>query len=45
MKKVEFIKDYSTKKKGDTAICDGYIASSLISKGVAVIFKEKKVKK
>ena len=32
---VEFIKDFATKKKGDTAEYDGGLASVLVSKKVA----------
>lgn len=42
MKKVEFIKDYSSKKKGDTFVCDSMLAATLIGKGVAKVFVEKK---
>ena len=33
--KIEFIKDFATKKKGDVWECDGMLASHLISRKVA----------
>jgi hypothetical protein len=44
MKKVEFIKDFATKKSGDIASYDSILASFLVNKEkVAVYYTEKTV--
>jgi hypothetical protein len=40
MVKIEFIKDFATKKKGDTWECHGMLASTLINKKVAKKYKK-----
>lgn len=45
MRKVEFIKDFATKKKGEVGEYDGTLSTRLISKGVARIPKVKKPRK
>lgn len=43
MKKVEFIKDFANKKKGDTFECDSMLANQLVnSDKVAIYFIVKK---
>tara|TARA_R100000541_G_scaffold20190_2_gene30046 strand:+ start:2584 stop:2742 length:159 start_codon:yes stop_codon:yes gene_type:complete len=42
MVKIEFTSDYATKKQGNIAEYDGQLASTLISLGVAKLFKEAK---
>lgn len=42
--KVEFIKDFATKKKGDIESFDGQVASRLIKEKVAKPFKKKETK-
>jgi hypothetical protein len=44
MRKVKFIKDFATRKKGDIVSFDGMLASSLVHKHkVAKYLKEKEV--
>lgn len=46
MKKVEFTKDFATKKAGDVFTCDGQLASQLVnSDKVAKYVTKKAVKK
>lgn len=46
MKKVEFTKDFATKKKGDTWECDSMLASNLVHQlKVAKYFKKTSKKK
>jgi len=40
MKKVQFIKDFATKKKGDVDQYDSMLAHSLVAKKVAKYVKE-----
>ena len=42
--KVEFIKDFATKLKGDTADLDSQLASQLIVRKIAKLYVEKKKK-
>lgn len=44
MVKIKFIKPYANKKKGDIAVVDSVIASSIIKKGVAEVYKKKNSK-
>jgi hypothetical protein len=45
MRKIEFIKDFATKKKGELWECDGLLAASLIHRKVAKYFKPRAKKK
>lgn len=42
MVKIEFTKDYATRKKGDVWECQGTLATKLIKEGVAKKFDGKK---
>jgi len=45
MIKIEFTKDFATKKKGEKWKCDSMLANRLVREKVAKYFKEKEDKK
>jgi hypothetical protein len=45
MKEVEFLKDYASKKKGDTMLLDGMVVSSLLKQKIVKLKIGKTVNK
>lgn len=44
MREIEFLKDFATKKKGDTWKCDGLLASQLVRVDKVAKYVEEKPK-